>query len=177
MSALYRVRQFAQAAVAIVRPNRRDEEMAARHLSPAALALFHAMPRYDRRHALAVARSLVRDGFDNPHLIAAALLHDAGKTAGPGGRVTLMHRVLVVLGRAFAPGLLEWLGRDPAAGASVPRWRRPFHTQRQHAVIGAEMALQAGCSPETIAIIRRHESPGENADPLLCALQAADSAN
>jgi putative nucleotidyltransferase with HDIG domain len=177
VSALYRVRQFAQAAAAIVRPNRRDEEMAAHHLSPAALALFRAMPRYDRRHALAVARSLVRDGYDNPHLIAAALLHDAGKMCNPDGRVALLHRVLVVLGRMFAPALLEWLGRDPTPGGDVARWRRPFYTQRHHATLGADLALQAGCSPETVALIRRHEGCGADEDPLLFALQAADSVN
>jgi len=177
MSALYRVRQFANAAAAIVRPNRLDEEMAASYLSPAALELFRTMPRYDRRHALAVAQSLVQEGYNNPHLIAAALLHDAGKTYSRQGRVTLWHRVMVVLGRAFAPALLEWLGRAPASGARIPRWRQPFHTQQHHAALGAAIALQAGCSPDTADLIRRHESCAEGDDPLLFALQAADSAN
>ncbi|MBN1659519.1 MAG: hypothetical protein JXA93_14030 [Anaerolineae bacterium] len=177
MSALYRVRQFAQAAAAIVRPNARDDELAALYLSPAALTLFRTMPRYDRRHALAVARSLARDGHDNAHLLAAALLHDAGKTCGAGGRVTLWHRVLIVLGHTFAPALLEWLGRDPAPGKGVSRWRRPFYTQRHHAALGAELALQAGCSPQTASLIRWHESGSGGEDLLLLALQAADSAN
>lgn len=177
MSALYRVRQFAHAAAAIVRPNRLDEEMAADYLSPAALALFQAMPRYDRRHALAVAQSLVREGYNNPDLITAALLHDAGKTCSSNGRVALWHRVIVVLARAFAPALLEWLGRDPAPGKRMPRWRRPFYTQQHHAAVGAAMALQAGCSSDTANLIRRHESCVEGDDPLLSALRAADSAN
>jgi len=177
VSALYRVRQFAQAAAAIVRPRPGDEELARRHLSPAALALFRTMPRYDRRHALAVARSLARDGVDNPHLMAAALLHDAGKTCGVGGRVRLLHRVLIVVGHAWAPRALEWAGRDPAPGERVPRWRQPFVTQQRHAALGAELALAAGCSAETASLIRRHEDDGRDEDPLLAALQAADSAN
>jgi hypothetical protein len=177
VSALYRVRQFAQAAAAVIRPTPDVEEMAALYLTQAALALFRAMPRYDRRHALVVARSLAQHGHDNRHLMAAALLHDAGKTCSAGARVTLGHRVLIVLANTFTPAMLEWLGRDPLPGEDVPRWRQPFYTQRCHAVLGAELALQAGCSPETASLIRRHESCAGDEDPLLCALQAADSAN
>ena len=178
MSVLYRVRQFAQAATALVRLNRDHEELAARYLSPAALALFRAMPRYDRRHAVAVACSLLSNGTDNPDLIAAALLHDAGKTCDGSGRVRLWHRVLIVLGRTFASALLERLGRDPGPEQRLPpRWRQPFITQRRHAALGAELALRAGCSLATASLIRRHESDGTDQDPLLLALQAADSAN
>jgi hypothetical protein len=179
MSALYRVRQFAQAVAALVGPTDRapdrskpgDDDLAARYLSLEALALFRTMPRYDRRHGLAVARHLRSAGHDDPDLIAAALLHDTGKTCHPGGRVSLMHRVATVLARAVEPGLLERLGREGA------RWRRPFYVQFHHAALGAELAREVGCSATTVWLIRHHEDAVEEADTRLAALQAADSRN
>jgi predicted HD phosphohydrolase len=179
MSALYRVRQFAQAVGAIVRsPDRTQDrsvagvdDLAARFLRPEALALFRAMPRYDRRHGLAVARYLRTGGHDDADLMAAALLHDVGKTCYPGGGVSLAHRVAAVLVRAVGPGLLEQLGRENV------RWRRSFYVQAHHAALGAELARKAGCSPATVWLIRHHEDAPAEADDRLAALQAADSRN
>lgn len=178
MSAVYRVRQFARAAGAWMRPgaggrDRPGQEMLGRYLSPPSLALFRAMPRYDRAHALAVFDTLRRAGHSDPDLLAAALLHDVGKTVHTEGRLRLWHRVAAVLMRAFRPGLLEHIGQDRPEG-----WRRPFVVQVQHAELGAGLARDAGCSPRTIALILHHEDPADAADdPLLAALQAADSRN
>ena len=144
MSAAYRVRQFVQAVGAWVRPPEVDEALLARCLPPEAAKLFRAMPRYDRRHSLGVARSLQEMGHDEPDLLAAALLHDVGKTALPDARLRLGHRVAIVLMRALWPNLLERLGQERSAG-----WRRPFYVQLCHAEIGADLARQAGCSPRT----------------------------
>jgi putative nucleotidyltransferase with HDIG domain len=179
MSALYRVRQFAQAVGALVRPPDRysdlpeagDDDLAARYLAPEALVLFRTMPRYDRRHGLAVARHLHAAGHDDPDLIVAALLHDVGKSCHPGGRVSLMHRVATVLARAVEPGLLERLGCEGA------RWRRPFYVQVHHAALGAELAHEVGCSATTVWLIRHHEDVAEEEDSRLAVLQAADSHN
>jgi putative nucleotidyltransferase with HDIG domain len=170
---LYRVQQFVRAAGSWIRPDDADTALAARYLPPEAVKLFLAMSRYDRQHALKVAQSLVGQGHTERDLLAAALLHDAGKTVTQEGRVRLWHRVAVVLMHVSWPDLLERLARGGRQG-----WRRPFYVQLTHAAIGAEAAEQAGCSEVTVDLIRRHEdAPGQTHNPLLAALQAADSEN
>jgi hypothetical protein len=178
MSAVYRVRQFARAAGAWIWPrgNERDRDCLAlldRILPPAGRTLFQAMPRYDRGHALAVLDTLQRAGHSEPDLLAAALLHDAGKTVHPKGRLRLWHRVASVLVRAWRPALLDQMGQEQPGS-----WRRPFFVQAHHAELSAELARQVGCSPRTVALIRHHEdAPAASDDPLLVALRAADSRN
>jgi hypothetical protein len=185
VAAVYRVRQFVRAAGAWLRPQATGDALAARYLSPEALELFRAMPRYDRQHALSVLQTLQDRGHTQPDLLAAALLHDVGKAGAAGkvkdgantpkgsGGLRLWHRVAVVLMRAFRPGLLERIGEDRPGS-----WRRPFFVQQHHAAIGAELAQQAGCSTATVKLIRYHEDPpGQVEDPLLKALQAADGVN
>jgi hypothetical protein len=173
VSAAYRVQQFIQAVGAWLWPEEVEEALLSRYLSPQGVDLFRIMPRYDQQHALRVYRTLQEQGHGEPDLMAAAWLHDVGKTASRRGGLRLWHRVAVVLMRAFRPGLLEQVGQDKPGS-----WRHPFHVQQHHAAIGAELALQAGCSPATVNLIRQHEDPPSPADePLLAALHAADSAN
>jgi hypothetical protein len=116
---------------------------------------------------------LREEGHTEPELMAAALLHDAGKTAHQRGPLQLWHRVVVVLLRALAPGTLERIARDEPGG-----WRQPFFVQQHHADIGADLARQAGCSRATAKLICGHEGPpGEMDDPLLAALKTADGSN
>lgn len=179
---LYRIRQFMWAAAAWVRPDGTAGPAVRPYLPPAAIHLFEAMPAYDRRHALKVMRGLRQQGHADPDLLAAALLHDVGKTAYPSGRLRLGHRVAVVLLNALSPGALERLGRRQPG-----RWLLPFYVQQHHASIGAELAQQAGCTPAMVELIRRHEgapavrvgaaSVLQPGDSLLAALQAVDSQN
>lgn len=166
--AAYRVRQFFAALTAPL--VRRDAGMVASLLTPAQQALFRRMSAPDRRHALRVYQALVAQRPQPQDLLVAALLHDVGKAAGPP---PLWVRVAVVLLERWAP---RWLDR---LSAGDPRgWRRPFVLYRRHAEIGAEWAAQAGCSPLTVALIRRHHdplgSPDSEEDRLLALLQQAD---
>src|SRR3954469_3747879 len=73
-------------------PSALDEAWARSHLLATEQDVWRAMPNQDRRHSVAVARRLVADlGPDTPRpAVAAALLHDCGKTAcglGTFGRV------------------------------------------------------------------------------------------
>lgn len=151
-----------------------DETTVASYLPPRAVELFLGMPYYDQQHALSVLATLQRQGYDDPDLMAAALLHDVGKSVSPAGRPRLWHRVATVLGQAFWPGLLERLSEE----SSGRGWRQPFYIQKHHATLGAQLAQEAGCSPVTVRLIRYHEEADSQIDdPWLAALQAADSTN
>jgi putative nucleotidyltransferase with HDIG domain len=167
----YRVRQFFRALTARVS----DEEVgrATRALTPEAQSLFRRQATQDQRHALAVYHTLQQAGHEDPHLLAAALLHDVGKAAA---RLSVIHRSIIVLLGRFAPALLARLSQGEPGW-----WNRPFVVHARHAEVGARWAEEAGCSPLTIALIRRHEeepAAGQTEeDRLLAALQTADDAN
>ena len=170
--AIYRVRQFASALLARVSPD--DLREADEVLAPDAQRLFRRMSVSDQRHSLNVMRALRRQGHTEPDVLAAALLHDVGKSAA---WLAPWHRAIIVLSARFAPGLLAWLTRGEPRG-----WRRPFVIHRQHAEIGAKWAAQAGCSALTVSLIRRHQEPlrrepADEEERLLAALQRADGVN
>ncbi len=167
---VYRVRQFLQALTApLAAP---DYHEIAGVLTRPQQALFFRMSPADRRHALAVYRTLYDRGCRRSELLVAALLHDVGKSAAP---LPLWGRAVVVLLGRLAPALLDRLAAPPAEG-----WRRPFIVYRQHARLGAEWAAKAGADPLSVTLIRWHEEtalslPAEEAE-WLTLLQAADDA-
>jgi hypothetical protein len=186
----YRVRQFLQALPAGV--PEAEVEQAMHILPPKARGLFRRQAIQDQRHALAVYHTLRQTGHKNPQLLAAALLHDAGKAAA---RLPAWQRAVIVLLGRFTPRLLAWLGQGEPQGCalslpkgralSLPKgWRRPFIVHARHPQEGARWAGEAGCSPLTVALIRRHQDQSTGCSPLtveedqlLAALQAADSLN
>jgi hypothetical protein len=170
-TARYRVGQFFRALTA--RVSDEEVERATRALAPGAQALFRRQTIQDQQHALAIYGALRQAGHTDPHLLAAALLHDAGKAAA---RLSPVHRSIIVLLGRFAPGLLARLSQGE------PRfWNQPFIVHIQHPQIGARWAEEAGCSPLTVALIRRHEEKQiivqMEQDRLLAVLQAVDDAN
>jgi hypothetical protein len=182
--AVYRVRQFGSAVAAGIRPLTTAEQAEARAwLPPTAWPLFDAMPHNDQRHSLAVMRSLHAAGHAEPALMQAALLHDAAKSTG---RVTLFHRVAVVLIKIVWPGWTTRTAQTPAPARGS--FGYPFWAHANHPQLGAEMAASAGCDPLAVTLIRRHQETGRGAaarEPrgrgditlLLAALQAADDDN
>jgi hypothetical protein len=82
-----------------------------------------------------------------------------------------------VLLERFAPRRWAALSKPCEPGS----WRWPFFVYAHHPELGACQAQAAGCSPRTVALIRRHEEhlthirTGE--DRRLAALQAADNEN
>jgi hypothetical protein len=161
---VHRVGQFVAHVQARVDPS--EEALLDRVLPPSAQMLFRGMPVADRRHGLDVAQLLLASGHDDRDLLAAALLHDAGK----GHRLRLWHRVSGVLLEAVAPGSLRRLAR-----AERSSWRYPYHLYLHHEAISAEMAVSAGCAPRTGAFIRGQSR--EKDAPLQTALKAADDAS
>jgi len=172
MGALHRLDQGLRALAAWTRPV--DDALAERHLAPELAALYRRMRRSERQHSVRVLRRLMDAGQTHPDLLAAALLHDVGKS---GVRFSLPEKVLVVLVKAFAPGRYRAWSSSPATG-----WRLPFAVSAQHPDWGAEMAERACASPLTVALIRRHagpppDPPRDETERLLLALQAFDDRN
>lgn len=128
--------------------------------------VFDAMPIHDQRHALDVVARLRAGDLTDGDLLAAALLHDAGK----GARVRLWHRVVAVLVDAVSPNGMEALGStDPTS------WRYPFHVQRHHEALSAQVALEAGCGPRVATFIVG--TPAGSDARLAAALRTADAAS
>jgi hypothetical protein len=146
-------------------------EMAKAVLSPALLAAFITMQPSEQAHSLDVLKKLKVQGEDHPDLLAAALLHDLGKTVKP---LRVWERVLIVLVKGLSPSLARSLGL-------TFHWPM-FRVAELHPEWGAELAANAGASPLTVALIRRHQETlpeqGETSetseDLLLRKLQAVD---
>jgi len=143
-----------------------DRALAEEWLPDELLVLFMSQSEADQRHAVSVARLLLRSGYASRDLVAAALLHDVGKR---GANFTPWHRTAIVLLEAAAPTLLRRLAR----------WERnrllaPFAVHRKHAAEGAVLALRAGSSERTAALIREHHQSDGEPDEELQMLRWAD---
>jgi hypothetical protein len=164
MRPAYRARQFGTHLFARVSA---DERASAHELLPSAAAVvFDAMPVADQRHAFDVLTRLQVSGYTDRDLLAAALLHDAGK----GSRVRLWHRVLVVLVEAIVPSRMDDLG-----SSDTTSWRYPFYLHRHHEELSAKAAVAAGCGLRVAAFIVG-AADGSDAQ-LMAALAAADAAS
>jgi hypothetical protein len=171
-AASYRVKQFWRALTAQV--TEAELRGSLRALPPQARLLFRQQSVQDQRHALNVYYALREAGHTAPNLLAAALLHDLGKAQAT---LHLWQRTVVVLLGRFAPRRLAALTAPCEPGS----WRWPFFVYAHHPELGARQAQEAGCSPRTVALIRRHEERVTDThtteDPWLAALQAADNRN
>jgi hypothetical protein len=179
---LYRARQFWNALHA--RPEVENLAEIRRTLNTAQWILFSKMQPGEQAHSIQVYQILTRLGETCPDLLAAALLHDAGKVC-----VSLhaWERAFIVVVRALFPGRATAWGAMTDAD-SLRTWKRPFIVAEHHPAWGAEMAQQAGSSPLTVALIRRHQEKGRGQgrkgagekreegeeDLLLSVLQAVD---
>ncbi len=175
----YRVRQFFAALLAAWLPLECDDLAAAHSRLPAAAwPLFLGMGRADQRHSLRVLRLIEETGEPAAPLAQAALLHDCAK--GPSG-VRLWHRVAAVLMKDFWPAYYAAWRNGPAPDG--PGWRYGLWAHLHHPQLGAQMAAAAGCSPEAVELIRRHQeryaavSGGPQVAEWLAVLQAVDDDN
>ncbi len=155
---LYRIGQGLQHFGFVAPLTRQDYAEVERWLPPASCQLFRTMSRADQQHSLRVCRGLQMRGCTEEDMLAAALLHDIGKSQG---RVPFWTRPAIVLGKALFPGLLKRLVVSPQilATRSLPRWQRALSSAWWHAEIGAELAAAAGLSECAALYIRTHHQP------------------
>src|SRR3990172_6145977 len=145
--AFYRTRQFLGALNPAIGAD--EMEHARRTLGDGLMPLFLSMTTRDQRHCLDVFRGLLLTGCRDPHVLAAALLHDAGKGSLAEDPVRLHHRVAYVMLNATFPGLLARLARGRGGLAAL----------HHHAERGAALAQAYGAPEGVAALIRRHETP------------------
>ena len=168
---MYRIWQFWKAITARLTPP--DWSEVERVLTPGQLVLFKKMTLSDRAHSCRVMQTLLEKGFEDRQLMAAALLHDSGKSQHP---LRFWERPIPVLMRYFKGGDQESVGDQPQKG-----WRRALVIARQHPEWGAVLAEDAGASPLTVWLIRNHQQaqPAQHPHPraleYLKALQEADN--
>jgi predicted HD phosphohydrolase len=148
MQISYRARQFWGAVRAA--PDAHQMSQAMRVLGPNLYPLFLAMQPSEQAHSLQIYTQLVDQGETDSDLLAAALLHDAGKSLHP---LRAWERVTIVLGKAFFPKQARQWGLSMSDG-----WRRPFVVAEQHAAWGADLAARHGASPRLVWFIRRHQT-------------------
>ena len=152
-------------------PSRRDASWAMQHLLAAERELWSMMSDSDQRHAIRVARQVAATlgSRATRPVLAAALLHDVGKTASGLG----------TFGRTAAT-LAGLLDRRRAQGWGVSTGvRRRIALYIDHPDLGADQLAQAGSDALTVAWAREHHRP-EHAWSVPAeigrALRAADQA-
>lgn len=137
--------------------------MLAAWTTPAQRRLFETMHVADQRHGLDVVTSLRADGVRDRDVLAAGLLHDAGK-ADTG----VWPRVAHSLGQAYGPWIWRVAGVWPGMSTTLQR----LHEHAEHS---ATLAAEAGCSERTVALIRHQDDPRDPEFGEL--LRRADEAN
>jgi hypothetical protein len=153
-------------------PSLADRRWVERQLLATEFAIWSGLPGPDRRHSAAVAHrvsDILSDRADRA-VLAAALLHDSGKT------VSGLHTP----GRVVATLVGSVLGRDRARAElwcerSGPR--RRIGQYWLHPELGAELLEAAGSDALTVTWTREHHLPPTacTLDPVVAdALRSAD---
>lgn len=131
-------------------PSPADDAWARASLTPNEGLLWQQMARADRRHAVGVARRVEASlGADATRpVMAAALLHDCGKTVAGLGTFA---RVLVTV-------TAKLRGRERVAAWVVrPGWRHRAAQYVTHPGLGADLLHRAGSDPLTVAWAAEHQ--------------------
>jgi hypothetical protein len=134
--------------------SRRDIEWIATILIDEEVAIWRSMSRPDRRHAAAVARRVERAlGSEATRpVLAAALLHDCGKTVSGLG----------TYGRVVATLSAKVAGREQAVAWRETRgFTRKVGLYLHHPELGADLLGMAGSAPLTVAWAAEHHLPPE----------------
>ena len=135
-------------------PSAADRSWALEHLLEGEQDVWRKMSRADRRHAAGVARRVeVALGHEATRpVLAAALLHDCGKTVSGLG----------TYGRVIATLSGKVAGLDQAtAWTETSGFTRRVGLYLEHPRLGAELLGLAGSAPLTVAWTLEHHLPPE----------------
>lgn len=143
-----RIKQFIRGLFA--RLSKSDYTLIADYLTKEELDLFESMSRYDRRHAVNVARYLAgkEAGLE---LIRVGLLHDIGKARCPD--LTLTRRSVCVFLEAYFPAYAE-----KKAGSGGGKLARALAVHKNHPDLGASMLAEIGADTRLVALVRFHQN-------------------
>lgn len=153
-------------------PSPADRRWVEQQLLPTEFAIWSGLPGPDRRHSVAVAHRVTGMLGDRavPAVLAAALLHDSGKTVSG----------LRTPGRVAATLVGSVLGRDRTRAEAWCERSRPLRRIGQywlHPELGADLLEAAGSDPLTVTWTREHHLPPTacTIDPVVAdALRNAD---
>ncbi|MEW6420869.1 MAG: HD domain-containing protein [Deinococcota bacterium] len=127
-----------------------DDAWATAQLTPAEARVYLGMDARDREHACRVTRHLLRDHpGSGAEVVAAALLHDCGKSIRP---YRVAERVLVGL-------VPNRLARVVPLG--------PLAVRAYHPELGAELLARAGARVRVARLVARHHHPGGDPEAAL----------
>jgi hypothetical protein len=136
-------------------PSSRDEAWVREQLLPGEVELWQKMSNPDRRHAVGVAREVVRSlGHEASRpVVAAALLHDVGKTVSG----------LRTYGRVMATLAGMAAGRSAATQwTHADGFTRKVGLYLLHPKLGGDLLAMAGSDPLTEAWAREHHLPADD---------------
>jgi hypothetical protein len=156
----HRARRFFASLVSSAPPPE-DEAWAVDWLREREAAAFRRMAPVDRRHSIAVARAVVahldrvglaEDDPDARWIVAAALLHDVGKSVAGLG----------TYGRTVAT-LSGWVGGHDMAEswADTRGFTRKVGLYLQYPRLGADLLRMAGSDERVVAWAAQHHEPEE----------------
>lgn len=153
-------------------PSAQERRWVSDVLLPAEFDLWRAMSGPDRRHSAGVAKRvqlILGDPCPRP-VLAAALLHDSGKTVSG----------LRTPGRVVATVLDSSLGHDDERARRWAQGRGPVRRVGEywlHPGLGADILERRGSDPLTVTWAREHHLPADvcTLDPVIAAaLRDAD---
>jgi hypothetical protein len=140
-------------------PSAAKAEWAAEHLTERERDLFARMSNPDRRHAIGVAMEVSRrldeldlDDDRRRAVVAAALLHDVGKSAAG---LRTYGRVVATLSGAVGGKVWAEHWQDTAG------FTRKVGLYLRYPDLGAEQLMVAGSDPWVVAWAREHHRPEE----------------
>ena len=148
---LHLVRRFF-ASLLPIGPKAEDDAWARSQLSEAEQELWAQMARVDRRHSAAVARRVADELGERatPPVVAAALLHDVGKTVP---RLGTFGRVIATLSEAVA-------GPDTAKHwVETSGFTRRVGQYVLYPELGVDLLKMAGSDDLVVAWSREHHLP------------------
>ena len=138
------------------------DAFARRWLTDEEYSLYLQLDVRDRSHSVLVARRLLDAGTAERELVAAALLHDIGKSLLP------FNPVFRVIAHLYRPrGLPSWPLQPGLHGA--------LQLREHHEQLGAQLIRDAGGSPRVAQLVRQLGDE-RSREPAVRLLREADAA-